>query len=319
MKRRTDQGFTLAELMVVLGLIAAIASVALAMIRKQDPQAILDASAKLVRANLRVARNSARKAGTAALVRISTTDRTVQAFPSDIGGNWHFEDMTGSRGSRISGAAIVPGGKLGMCARAGGAAIDLGDYPYFEAKDGFRFEVAIKPEIMGANEIINRPGAFRLALLESGGLVGEIHCGEGNETVRIETRGGLVRTGEWTRVAIAYDRLELALEANGVTYARIQETRPVNEPSGSLTLGGKGGLQGFFDEARLDVVIADAAEEINKRIDIAGQGDIVARFDELGRLDRRFHERPVEILMTVGEGEGMKKTVVKVDLSGVVE
>ena len=45
---------------------------------------------------------------------------------------------------------------------------------------------------------------------------GEIQVGDQKETVRTETRAGLVRAGEWTRVAIGYDRIELILEAQGV-------------------------------------------------------------------------------------------------------
>lgn len=313
----TIGGMTLIEVLVVLTLIGAISAFGVAMMRKQDKGLMLDTGARVIRSSLRIARNSARKSGSGAIVRISTEDRSIQAFPVDVAGNWHFEDDTGAYGRRIQGGApIVDGGMLGKCAKSQGATIDLGDYPMYEARDGFRFTVWIKTDRPVAGAIVSRAKAFRLGMNEGGALTAELQVGEQNETLRMETRPGIVTPGKWIKVAIAYDRVEFTIEAQNVVFARQLESRTVARAQGNLLLGG--GLVASFDEARYDVVVAEQEETLKGRVAIDSKEDIIVRFDAEGRLDRRRHSKPVQVKLFI-EDESETRTDVFVDFAGVVQ
>lgn len=310
-------GMTLIEVLVVLTLIGAISAFGVAMMRKQDKGLMLDTGSRVIRSSLRIARNSARKSGSGAIVRISPEDRSIQAFPVDIAGNWHFEDDTGAYGRRIQGGVpIIEGGFLGKCAKSQGAAIDLGDYPNYDSRDGFRFSVWLKIDRPASGTIVSRAKSFRLGMNEGGALTAELQVGDQNESLRMETRPGIVTPGKWMQVAIAYDRVEFTIEAQNVVFARQLESRPTARAQGNLILGG--GVPGAFDEARFDVVVAEQEETLKGRVAIDAKEDIIVRFDSDGRLDRRRHSKPVRVKLII-EDEPERSADVFVDFAGVVQ
>lgn len=314
---RNASGMTLIEVLVVLTLIGAISAFGVAMMRKQDKGLMLDTGARVIRSSLRIARNSARKSGSGAIVRISPVDRSVQAYPVEIAGNWHFEDDTGAYGRRIQGGVpIVEGGMLGKCAKTQGASIDLGNYPMFDSRDGFRFGIWLKTDRPASGTIVSRAKSFRLGLNESGALTAELQVGDQNESLRMETRPGVVTPGKWIYVAIAYDRVEFTIEAQNVVFARQLEARPTARAQGNLLLGG--GVPGSFDEARFDVVVAEQEETLKGRVAIDSKEDIIVRFDAEGRLDRRRHSKPVEVKLFI-EDEPETQATVFLDFAGVVQ
>jgi hypothetical protein len=308
---------TLMELLVVFGLLSVITGVGVSMMRKQDKGVMLATTARQIRANLRVARTSARKSGAGSMVRIAAGTGRIEAFPVEVGGNWHFEDDTGARGTRVAGVPVVDGGWMGRCARLNGGALDLGSYPFFATKDGLRLSFWIKVDRAGGCELAGRDRVFHFGVRDDGAFTADVQVGEQGESVRLETRGGLLRAGEWTKVAMAYDRMELAIEVRGVVYARRSETRVLtNDAPGHLTVGGRG-FVGLIDEVRYDVIQGMGSEELPKGIGIGEDRDIVVRFDDLGRLDVRFHQQPIRIPLRALADETRTDQVV-VDTSGVV-
>lgn len=321
--RRRNSGVTIMELLVVLGLITLISAFALGMMKRRDRELTLEANAKLVRATLRLARNSARAAGTGSVVRLDPERNVMEASPVEIGGNWHFEDATGSRGTSFShDGDFKDGGKIGRCLELAGGSVDLGSYPFYEATDGFKFSLWVRPTQDEGGVLFLREGSFKLQVTGESGLTGEVSVGPNRHTAVVETRPGLIVPGRWSHVALSYDRIEVAIEVNHVRYAMRREIRPMTPVSDAHLFIGSGyeGLHGFVDEARYDVVIGGTVDELSAGAEFMPDVPAVIRFNGRGQLDARFHKGPAIIRIKGDDGEETegRVEVVRIELSGAV-
>ena len=314
-----EQGLSLIELLVVMGIIAAITSVAIGMIRRGDSTTLSEAAARVIRADLRLARGSARRAGLGSVVRISPSERLVEVWPSELGGSWHFEDATGARGTQVQvGGKLVDGGYLSRCIECDGSSSTvLGSYPFFDVPNGFRMSLAVNPTAGAAGVLATRPGIFKLTLTDAGALIGEVILAPQGEKIAIETRDGVVPAGVWTEVSLAYDRTTLAVIVSGVTYAAIPESRSVaTSPRGPLTVG-SGGFVGRMDEARLIVMGAGEISDLPGRVDVLGDEDIVIHFDDRGRLSTAHHSKDISFELSADEDDESTARI-EVLLSGLI-
>ncbi len=314
-----NSGLSLIELLVVMGVIAAITSVAIGMIRRGDGTTMSEAAARVVRADLRLARGSAQRAGLGTVVRVSPSERVVEIWPSELGGSWHFEDSTGARGTQVQlGGALVDGGYLSRCIECtGSSSTVLGDYPFFDVPNGFRMSLAINPAAGSGGVLVERPGILKLTLTDDGALLGEVVLGPQGEKVALETRAGVVESGAWTEVALSYDRTNVTLTVSGVTYASIPANRSVaTKPLGPLTVGG-GGFVGRLDEARLIVMGAGEVTDLPGRVDVLAEEDIVIHFDDRGRLNPSHHSKAVSFELSADDDEETKSKI-EVLLSGLI-
>ena len=321
---RRQAGMTLMELLVVMGIIAMIAGVSVGLIKKGDRGLTLEVNAKLIRSALRQARNSAIETGVGAIVRLDAENAVIESAVVENGGNWHFEDDTGSRGTTISGGQYADGGKLGRCVELSGGEVDLGAYPWYAAVNGFRIETWIKPAEIATGTIVSRESAFKLALTEEGGLVAEFKVGEQQgDGVRLETRDGLLQADRWYRVALGYDRIQGRIEVDGVVRAQRRESRPLTRDAVSkLVIGSSAsGFKGLVDEMRYSVVMDAVAEALGVGADVDPEADNIIRFDGQGRLDPVFHIRPAELRL-IGDAveEDGERAVerIRVEMSGAI-
>ncbi len=321
---RNDRGMTLLELLVVMAIIAAVTGVAVGLIKRRDKGLLLESNARLVRASLRLARNAAINSGVGSLIRLDPEDLAVEAAIVEQAGVWHFEDDRGSRGMRVDGGTIEEGGKLGRCLEVTGGEVDLGSYPWFDAVYGFRLGFWIRLEELKGGSLASRGSVFHLSLGREGGLEAELGLGGAQpDRVRISTGPHLLAPGRWTHVALLYDGVAIRIEVDHVLRAERRESRPlVREPKAHLALGGAGdGITARMDEVRYDAILEGEREVFSVGIDVAEDSDLLVHLDGQGRLDPRFHRRPVRlVLMTdaVEEGADPETEVITVELSGAI-
>ncbi len=321
---RKDRGMTLLELLVVMAIIAAVTGVAVGLIKRRDKGLLLESNARLVRASLRLARNAAVNSGVGSLIRLDPDDLAVEAAIVEQAGVWHFEDDLGSRGMRTDGGTIEEGGKLGRCVHIAGGEVDLGSYPWFDAVHGFRLGFWLRLGDAEAGSLASRGGVFRLSVNREGGLDAELGLG-GPQTdrVRLSTGAGLLAPARWTHVALLYDGVAIRIEVDHVLRAERAESRPlVREPKAHLALGGAGdGVKARFDEVRYDAILEGEREVFSVGIDVAEDSDLLVHLDGQGRLDPRFHRRPVRLILVtdaVEEDAEPEREVITVELSGAI-
>lgn len=323
--RRTG-GMTILELLVVMTLIAMMAGFTVGMIRKRDSSLTVEVNGRLVRSILRQARNSARSTGGGVMVRLDPERNLVEASPMELGGNWHFEDGTSSRRQAVSAALeLVDEGMMGRAVRLSGSAVDLGSSIFYSGDQGLRLLFWIKPDRLTDGVLFLRENGYKISLDETGALRAEVSVGQQKDTVSLQTRSGLVAPGRWTRVALGYDRIEIAIEVDGVLQGFRPETRPLfqdGKPAG-VSIGG--GYEGLLDELRLDVARSGVLEEISTGCEVALDCDLIVRFDGKGRLDRRFHKQAARIVLLGdapedgedGPGKPLEE-IIRVELSGAI-
>ena len=317
--RRGELGLTIVELLVVMSILAVIAGVGVGMMTRRDRTLETEASARLIRAQLRLARASALRAGTGSVVRIDREEQTVIVHPVEVAGNWHLEDDRGSRNLRmIVAGSFVEGGVLGNCMKLAGDSADLGGYPFFDVREGFRLALWVNAESGKPGKLAVLDQAFELSVNDAGALEAELSLGKQGDEITLRTRPGVVVPGTWTRVALAYDRVEATLSAKNVVYARRRDDRPVGTvPNAHLHLGGND-FAGLLDEVRLDVVGEGNRAEIATRLEVVEGSDVLIRFDGRGRLDSRVHPKAARIALKNFDEEDGADIAIRIERSGVI-
>ncbi len=317
-----EQGLTIIELLVVMGLIAVLSGIGVGMMRKRDSNLTTEVNGRLLRSILRQARNSAKTSGAGVVVRLDPEENLVEASPISLGGCWHFEDETGSRNMQIQSAVeLVDDGWMGRALKLSGGSIDLGNSPFFEATQGFRLRFKLKPDAGSKGVLIKRQNGFKLTLTEEGAIRGEIIAGKQNQTVSLKTRPGLVTADRWQDVSFIYDRLEMAIEIDGVQYAaKAEHRRLFVDPKAHLLVGGDS-FKGLLDELRYDVALDGKIEEFTTGVDVVAGADLIVRFDGNGRLDKRFHKKPVTLILqgdAPDEESDPVREEIRIEFTGVI-
>ncbi len=265
--RRRSVGFTLAELLTVIGIVAIIGTLGTGAFHVARRSYALNATAGELQAVLRAARNSALHAGSPAFVVVDPVERSARAYVYDPVGEWSFDETPNSfsvrREKEVRTSAVS--GKVGRGRSfAGGGHIDCGNLPQFQLRDSILIEAWIRhrefrtippdrrvkdrrrrlerrrtparaaPDASFA--IVEKAGAYSLALSKKGRLRGSI----GNYTV--ETTDAVVPPGRWIFVSLRYDGEEIDLRSEGVP----RRTRPF---AGAAGLTGLGSIAGARSEA----------------------------------------------------------------------
>ncbi|MEE9392877.1 MAG: LamG-like jellyroll fold domain-containing protein [Planctomycetota bacterium] len=317
-KGHPASGLTLAELLVVLTLIAMISGLAVGMIRRGDGGLGSEADAKLLRSAIRLARNTARRGGTGAQVVVDPKERQIEIAEVIPGGVWHFEDDTGARGARILiEGDLVENGRLGGALKVSGGVTELGEFAWQQPTNGFRFRVWIAPTQPGS--VVSREGNFSLNLDDEGALRADLFLGLQGENVSIETRKGVIPFGAWSLCELSYDRSSFEIRVNGVRYARKLRRDPVKrDDTGALRIGGNG-FQGLVDEARYDLAGPSNYQALGGNTLIDSKERIILHFDGRGRLDARFHRAAVVVVLRPDDDDPESPVeTVRVELSGAI-
>jgi len=332
--RSTCRGMTLLELMLVMGLVAVVMGIGAGMLTSIDTSDRVATSS--IRSALRAARNSAVTHTGTARVRIDPKEGTLVAEGLEVVGTWRFEDVLwpgafGLDGVPVNGDPDCVPGFLGNCVSFAGQsrgthlAFDVSSEPRFHLEQGFAFEVMVHLESNSTSSIVNIGKVAGLDLENDGGLVAWFRRGSEDATtrvdrgirVRLESGGGMVRAGAWTRIRVEYDQRLLTIAVDGVEVARLAVEGPVVDLDGPLTVGGGSTvLDGRVDDLVVWAVTEAMTVQLPPSAVFGKDVPEVVRFAAGGGLDPSLHREPLTIPL---EFEDLTTQSIHVGLFGTVE
>jgi prepilin-type N-terminal cleavage/methylation domain-containing protein len=323
-------GFTLLEVLVVMAILAVLVGMTTGALQRAGRGGVLEGAARVVRSGLERARLLAIRNSTLSRITVVPPSATAPAGRvlgqvSRVAGSWQFDEADPAVGGdgatlRIFGATTTEGVVrtgllLSPVARVQGPPISAA--PAQDPRYGFALEMRIKPAGPGTiarfGSDTGESGSFLLRLNEDGSLAAEATVRAEKATLNAQTRPKVIEMGQWAKVAIAHDGVELTVSAHNVVEARTPDLHELEvEPSSSLVLGG--GFSGAIDEVVYRTVGDLDPFEIDRAVDVKLTYPTSIRFNQDGRLNDRFHAEPVVIPLS-HEGRTVEVTV---DLAGVI-
>ncbi len=331
--RRPLRGFTLIELIVVIGLIAVLLGMGVGMVARIK---VGDrAAVGIVENVLRSAHNSAVAGDAGARVVIDVPGRTLQAFGLKVVGTWHFEDLPirgafGVEGVSLGGE-LVPNGFTGHALSFAGqpsrsrVEIPVQLDPAFDLRRGFALSCAVRTSTSDGGTLLSVGESMGLATTEGGGLrawfAPEILEEDGERRrggrVVLATEPGLLRPGHWSQVEVQYDRSTLAVLVDGSVVAHLAESAPVWTVEGPLVLSPSGSpFPGAIDALVVAAVAGEDRRELPQGVEFDAAGPRQIVFAAGGVLDRAVHREPVRVGLKFDDGREAK---IQVNLHGTVE
>jgi prepilin-type N-terminal cleavage/methylation domain-containing protein len=333
---RRQAGFTLMELLLVMGLIGLIAGVGLGMFASFDPGR--RAALGLVQNVLRQAQQSAVARRAPAAVRIDPAEGTLVAESLEVAGTWHFASsaLAGGRGIDalpldFPGDYLTDDGYTGKALdlargeRRSRVQIELGEDPLLDPRRGFALDVALRPETLSTTKLIDIGKVVQLTVRVDGGLDGRIVPRRVDDVGRevaaapivVRSAPGALRPGRWTRVTLAYDRRELTLSADGILLVSRGEDRELWDLTAPLVLGdAQQGWRGALDQLVLATVRAADEYRLPPSVRFDARTPKLVRFVAGGSLDPALHAGTIQFGLEFDEGG---KDEVVVNLFGTIE
>jgi prepilin-type N-terminal cleavage/methylation domain-containing protein len=330
---RRVQGFTLIELIVVIGLVAVLLGMGVglvARIKVGDRAAV-----GIVENVLRSAHNSAVAGDAGARVVIDVPGRALQAFGLKVVGTWHFEDVPirgafGVEGATLGGE-LVPSGFTGRALSFVGqpsrshVEIPVQLDPAFDLGRGFGLSCAVRTSTSDGGDLLTIGESMGLSTIDDGGLrawfAPEIVEEDGERRrgsrVVLATETGLLRPGHWSQVEVQYDRATLSVLVDGALVAHLAETAPVWKVEGPLVLSPSGTpFPGAIDALVVSAVAGEDRRELPQGVGFDATGPKQIVFAAGGVLDRSVHREPVRLGLKFDDG---REARILVNLHGTVE
>lgn len=194
MMRQKPRGITLLEMVVVLMIIAMMASLAVALLQGASKSLSVPATATHLDSLARTARLHARLQGAPAWILFDTRERQISVLAKEPYGMWHFERMTGTgRGSTTAGAygrdasfqgsqaAAFAAGKVGQGVVVNSdTVIELPNIPFWHPRQGVSIEFWInRAESSSDQTLLTLNGSPMLTLEQIGASIRDCaRCGK---------------------------------------------------------------------------------------------------------------------------------------------
>ncbi|MCC7172099.1 MAG: prepilin-type N-terminal cleavage/methylation domain-containing protein [Planctomycetes bacterium] len=320
-RQRAQRGFTLLELLTVLALISVLMGIGVGAFRKLNPGRAM--AVAQVKDALRSARLFALEQSVTSRVLLDATENVIAASGIVAVGDWHFETEDG-RGWPVNarfdgGASVQPDGAIGRCVvfpPSDPGTVRLGRGPAFDFVAGMRIEAFVRVGTEAAGNIVSKGEAFVLAIgpgrtLKGSVLVSGRKSGETAEPLVVASTEPLP-VDRWVRVGLAHDGRSLKLWQNGVEVASVddQEKRsPMPATDAEILLGSvRPTFVGAIDEVKIGSFVTQQAPPLPEGVRLSAGGDVW--FDARGRLDSRFHTKPVTITLVYDEESRMREITV---------
>ncbi|MEZ5978141.1 MAG: LamG-like jellyroll fold domain-containing protein [Planctomycetota bacterium] len=340
MRSHPRTGLTLLELLLVMTILGIVFGLSLGAITGMD--LAKGADAEVLRGALRAARTAALAERHPAAMFVETDEETghvslvVQRMRTV--GTWHFERPDG-RGTDeltaepLQGARQVEDGFIGSAlsfygaGRGARAEIALQTQSRYDVRDGVSIEAMIRVEdVRSGGTVFQFSGRTRICGLEvtqGGGLTGWVAPvfvdGTGRERaggrVDIKLPAGTLEEGEWTRVALVYDRLQLRIVVDGFVAGVTAGEGELGTIDGPLVIGGDPlPFQGVLDELVVRIVERSEPVPLSQNAVWPEGLPVVVPFDADGSIDTLLAQGPYEFVLPTDPDE-----TVRVGRTGVVE
>jgi Tfp pilus assembly protein FimT len=261
-------GFTLAELLTVMGIIAMVGALSASAYQVARRNYALPASAGRIQGIMRAARNNAILTASETFVVVDPASRTATAQAFERVGEWSFEAAAGGedgeasslnvRREVIQGAKAVPGRiGSGLSFQGQGSFVDCGSEARFDLRTGILITAWVRHDLVApvkptlkearperqtnvrggrrtARQLLDPDAAPASVIVRKEGAYGLGMAKDGalEGTVgayAVRTGGGVVLPGRWVHVAFRYDGKSIELEADGVP----RKAYPVSEGRGA--------------------------------------------------------------------------------------
>ncbi len=305
--RSFQRGITLMELLVVLGICAAMMSLGAAAYIRSSSRMREEGAAAQLEIMLRAAHNSG-----PSFVTIDTeTDPVhpkIMPWTYKVVGQWNFDGGKITQGALgldgFNRGCVSVEGKFGNgiafgtgAPQNGGAYsgfLDLGSNADFDMKEGGWIEAWIMGTMdwSGGQFIFNKKGCYSLSVDVGGYLVGQA----GSD--RIKVREYSLPLRRWTKVAFAWDKYSSRIFIDDALYAVGPGMTANYNPSESLLFGDdNNSLMGRGDEVKIMTVFSGKALNIpphSKIVHDTAPWNAVF-FAPDGSLDMNYHTGPVYI------------------------
>ncbi|MEW6743690.1 MAG: LamG-like jellyroll fold domain-containing protein [Planctomycetota bacterium] len=331
-------GFTLFELLITMALMAILLGIGLGAMNRPLPEPQV-ASAR-IREAVRRARNFALAERSLAFVVFDPgaarppEPGAAKVSPGGVRtvGLWHFEDdsLGGLPAQALAHQAEVqPDGAIGRGLYLRGeqpSFVDLGSFPGFDAVEGVRLELFVRPDDDGARTLFRKGEAYGLRELQGGRLEATVLLRTTDDVTKdpgrrlvLETDDQVLRPGRLSQVVVTYDGWHFEIRVDGLVRASFVQgarTRMLPRPLDSL-IGGdpERPFGGLVDEVRVGIYVIEEADPLPRTI-VGAFPRTVVTFGPDGQLDRRVHDCPVEIAYEWGNPPNRR--VLRLTLSGEV-
>ena len=326
-------GFTLIELIVVMGLMAMLFGIGVGMLTALNPGK--RAALGLVQNMLRSARNNAVARSAPARVRLDPASGEIVAMGMDVLGTWQFETLglDGSSGDDgvCTGGVLLDDGFLGKAlsfegAPAGShAEVALQENPSFDLREGFMLQCALKLESPDGGRALDVGRAAGIECRSNGSLRAwfrpQVTSASGVASsggiVAVDSEPGVWRAGYWMRVEVTYDRRILRLALDGVEVARAASAEPVWKIEAPLMIGdARAPFPGAIDALSIYAVVDSGKAVLPRAVSFAPDVPREIVFSADGSLDRELFSAPLSIGLEYEDGA---KARVIVNVYGTVE
>lgn len=327
MKKRAGAGFTLLELMTVLGIIAILMGMGIGVLSRLN-FAKYGAAGTVARL-IRTARESAVASGLPVTVVCDAGENRLYDLSVRTVGLWHFEEADGdaTRGAfqldaRLNGARLESPGRIGAALSCGApgdhAEVSLGEHPSWGLTSGLSVEADVEPAREHTATVAMRGKQFRLVVTADGAVEARVALAAGplerdaaaGEAIA-KTPPGLVPPGRWTRVGFIYDRLALTVLVDGLPRATRAAGEHVKRDASPLVISSRTEtFLGKIDELKVGAVSSGAGEPLPKDVALALPFPRVAlRFTGEGMLDPVYHRGAVTVGLRFPDGAKRDVTV----------
>jgi len=347
---RSQRGFTLIEVLVVMTLLAVLMGLSVGFITRAQSGNRLLLATNSIAGQLASARAQSYGNDTS-YVHVRTTEAgetTVKTFRDRQVFAWPAEDFekASETGFLDRAGDVEISTDLGLeghyAVFSPQGSISLGDPPWLDFLDGFSIECRLRPDGTGGS-LFKKGDVLSVNVVQGGGgrlgIEAKIRLqhdeagqGEGWYDVRTGVREAEIvpewsaplLPGRWHDVRIAYDRNVFTIHVDGRLRAVRSDRRNLlymnNE---GFVIGG--GYAGGFD----GLVVSGIFEDDQDRFDMAAEvlhitpagetavGDLLIHFRNRS-LDPQYHSAPVRIWLQLNEGPNRQgaKRIVEVALSG---